>query len=102
LLVTAEDTLEQPMFQVDAKSGKVTRLTGDGHYGNRHALRDGSVIATMNSIMAPDDLFRIGADGRLAQLTNVNGPLLAQLTPVEFQKFSFKGANNDTVWGWTL
>ena len=39
LLVTAEDTLENPVFRVDAASGKVTRLTGDGNYGNVHALR---------------------------------------------------------------
>src|SRR6185369_802987 len=56
LLVTAEDTLEQPVFRIDAANGKVTRLTRDGHYGSVHALRDGSVIATMNSVMAPDDL----------------------------------------------
>ena len=39
LLVTAEDTLEKPVFRVDAASGKVTRLTGDGNFGNVHALR---------------------------------------------------------------
>ncbi|MFL6848546.1 MAG: prolyl oligopeptidase family serine peptidase, partial [Sphingomicrobium sp.] len=102
LLVTAEDTLEQPVFRVDAATGKVTRLTRDGHFGNVHALRDGSIIATMNSIMAPDDVYRIGPGGELAQLTNVNGALLAQRDPVKFQKFNFRGANNDTVWGWTL
>ena len=37
LLVTAGDTLEEPVFRVDAASGEVTRLTGDGHYGNVHA-----------------------------------------------------------------
>ena len=102
ILVTAEDTLEGPVFRVDVASGKVTRLTGDGNYGNVHALADGGVIATMNSIMAPDDLYRLDAGGRPTQLTNLNGELLSQLDPVTFQKFSFKGANNDTVWGWTL
>lgn len=102
LLVTAEDTLEQPVFRIDAQSGQVTRLTGDGHFGNVHALADGTVLATMNSIMAPDDLYRIGGAGRIAQLTNVNGALLGQLDPVTFNKFSFAGANNDRVWGWTL
>src|SRR4029453_18303413 len=34
ILVTAEDVLEQRVFRVDAASGKVTRLTGDGHAGN--------------------------------------------------------------------
>ncbi len=56
----------------------------------------------MNTIMAPDDVYRIDAGGRTAQLTNANRDLLAQLDPVTLQKFSFTGANNDRVWGWTL
>jgi dipeptidyl aminopeptidase/acylaminoacyl peptidase len=103
LLVTAEDTLEQPVFRIDAATGKVTRLTGDGHFDNVHPLPSGgAVVATMNSIMAPDDLFRLDASGRVTRLTDVNHHLLTQLDPVTFTKFNFKGANNDTVWGWTL
>jgi dipeptidyl aminopeptidase/acylaminoacyl peptidase len=102
ILVTAEDTLEVPVFRVDVASGKVTRLTGDGAYGNVLALPGDGVLATMNSIAAPDDLYRIDANGRVARLTDVNGPLLAQLDPIAFAKFSFVGANNDRVWGWTL
>jgi dipeptidyl aminopeptidase/acylaminoacyl peptidase len=101
LLVTADDTLEVPVFRIDAATGQVTRLTVDGTFGNVHALPGGGVLATMNSIRAPDDLYRI--DGtRVGQLTNLNGALLAQLDPVTFTKFNFRGANNDTVWGWTL
>ena len=102
LLVTAGDTLEEPVFRVDVPSGRVTRITGDGHYGNVRALPDGAALATMNSIMAPDDIYRIDAGGRVTKLTDVNRTLLAQLDPVTFQKFNFKGANGDTVWGWTL
>ena len=101
LLVTAGDTLEEPVFRVDAATGKVTRLTADGHFGNVRALPNGSVIATMNSIAAPDDLYRIDGS-RVTKLTDVNRELLSQLDPITFQKFSFKGANGDTVWGWTL
>jgi dipeptidyl aminopeptidase/acylaminoacyl peptidase len=102
LLVTAEDTLETPVWRIDIASGKVTRLTKDGAFGNVHALPGGGAIATMNSVFAPDDLYRLDANGRLTQLTEVNKPLFDQLDPVTFQKFSFIGANNDTVWGWTL
>jgi dipeptidyl aminopeptidase/acylaminoacyl peptidase len=102
LLVTAEDTLEQPIFRIDAATGQVTRLTRDGHWGNVRALPGGAIAATMNNIMAPDDLYGLDSDGRPTQLTNVNGALLSQLDPLTFQKFSFRGANNDTVWGWTL
>jgi dipeptidyl aminopeptidase/acylaminoacyl peptidase len=102
LLVTAEDTLETPIFRVNVASGKVTRLTGDGNYGNVQALADGGMTATMNSIMAPDDLYRLDAQGKAAKLTDLNRDLIAQLDPVTFNKFSFTGANGDTVWGWTL
>jgi len=102
LIVTAGDTLEEPVFRVDLPSGKVTRLTKDGHFGNVSVASNGAIYATMNSIMAPDDLYRIGDAGKLAQLTNVNAALLAQLDPVTLNKFNFKGANNDTVWGWTV
>jgi dipeptidyl aminopeptidase/acylaminoacyl peptidase len=102
LLVTAEDTLENPVFSIDAASGKVTRLTGDGNYGNVHALPGGGAIVTMNSIMAPDDLYRLSAAGQVTKLTDLNRDLLAQFDPVTFQKFSFAGANNDRVWGFTL
>jgi dipeptidyl aminopeptidase/acylaminoacyl peptidase len=102
LLVTAGDTLEEPVFRVDAATGAVTRLSGDGHYGNVHAIADGGVIATMNSLFAPDDLYRLDGAGKPVKLTDLNRELLAQFDPVTFQKFSFAGANNDTVWGWTL
>ena len=101
LLVTAEDTLETPVFQIDAATGKVSRLTNDGSFGNVHALPSGGVLATMNSIEAPDELYLIEGDQILA-LTTLNRALISQLDPVTFHKFSFAGANNDTVWGWTL
>jgi len=99
LLVTATDTLEEPVFRVDARSGKVTRLTRDGHFGNVRPLPNGGAIATMNSVMAPDELFRLDARGRATRLTDVNRALLAELDPVTLDKFSFTGANNDRVWG---
>ena len=101
LLVTADDTLEHPVFRVDVATGQVTRLTGDGHYDNVKALPGGGVLATMNSIAAPDDLYRIEG-GSVVKLTDLNRSLLSQLDPIALQKFSFTGANNDRVWGWEL
>ena len=88
------------MFRVDVASGKVVRLTGNGHAGNVVPLPGGGAVFTQNSIMAPDDLFRVDAKGKVAQLTNVNQALLAELDPVSFEKFSFTGANGDQVWGY--
>ena len=102
IIVTAEDTLEQPVFRVDARTGKVTRLTRDGHFANVRALPNGGAIATMNSIKAPDEVYLLNRSGKARQLTDTNRELLAELDPVLFDKFSFTGANDDKVWGWTL
>jgi dipeptidyl aminopeptidase/acylaminoacyl peptidase len=102
ILVTAEDVMEAPVFRVDVASGKVTKLTGDGHAGNVLPLAGGGALYTSNSVMAPDDLYRVDAKGKVIQLTNVNQALLAELDPVKFEKFSFTGANGDKVWGMKL
>lgn len=99
LVVTAGDTLEEPVFRVDARSGAVTRLTRDGHAGNVRPLVGGDIVYTSNSVFAPDDLFRVTGRGQVSRLTDVNRALLAQLDPVTLDKFSFTGANGDTVWG---
>ena len=102
LLITAEDVMEVPVFRVDAATGRVTRMTGNGHAGNVVPTRDGGAIFTQNSALAPDDLFRVDARGRVSRLTNVNRALLADLDPVTFEKIPFKGANGDQVWGFEM
>ncbi|MEO7813854.1 MAG: S9 family peptidase, partial [Sphingomicrobium sp.] len=102
LLVTAEDVMETPAWSIDAASGAIARLTGNGHAGNVIPLGGGGAMFTQNSVMAPDDLYRVDAAGRTTQITSVNRALLAQLDPVTFEKFSFRGANGDQVWGMKL
>lgn len=102
IIVEAQDVMENPLWRVDVATGRVTRLTQNGQFHNATPLADGSIIATMNSVMAPDDLYRVDARGRTQQLTAVNRALLAELDPVTFEKYSFTGANNDRVYGFKL
>jgi dipeptidyl aminopeptidase/acylaminoacyl peptidase len=99
IVVDAGDVMENPLFRVDVASGKVTKLTGNGSAHAAVPLKDGSILFAMNSVMAPDDLYRVDGKGKVTQVTAVNRDLLAELDPVTFQKFSFTGANNDRVWG---
>jgi dipeptidyl aminopeptidase/acylaminoacyl peptidase len=99
LLVTAGEILDDPLFRVDIATGRATRLTQGGTVGNVTPLADGSVVYTLNSLTAPDDLYRLAPDGRATQLTHVNADKLADLDPVTVHRFHFAGANGDTVWG---
>jgi dipeptidyl aminopeptidase/acylaminoacyl peptidase len=100
LLVTAQDTLDTPLFRVDLATGRVTRLTREGTVGSVVPLRDGSIVYTLNTVEAPDDLWRLPSGGGAPQrLTAVNAQLLGQLDSVSYRRFSFRGAGGDRVWG---
>ncbi len=99
LLVTAQDVLDHPVFRVDARSGRVTRLTREGNANNVIPLRDGGAVYTLNSLERPDDLYRIGRSGGAQRLTSVNADKLAELDPVSVERFSFAGAGGERVWG---
>ncbi|RSU55524.1 alpha/beta hydrolase family protein [Sphingobium yanoikuyae] len=99
LLVTANDVLDNPVFRVDAASGKVTRLTEKGHAGSVVPLPDGGFVYALDSIQSPADFWKMPAKGKPVRLTNVNAQKLAGVDDVSVQRFSFKGANGDTVWG---
>jgi dipeptidyl aminopeptidase/acylaminoacyl peptidase len=99
LLVTAGETLDTPVFRIDVPSGRVTRLTRAGTAGNVVALPGGGALHTLNSLQAPDDLYRLDRRGRSQRLTSVNADRLAPLDPVRVERFSFAGARGDTVWG---
>ena len=100
LYVTAQDIQEEPIFRVDAKSGKVTRLTQEGVVSAVVPTKTGVVYA-MNSLTAPDDFYQL-AGRKSMRLTSVNAAKLAGIDLPKVERFSFAGANNDKVWGYTV
>ena len=107
LYVTAQDTLEHPMFRVDVATGKVEQLKAssealEGNIGDVTPLPGGALLYSRNSALAPTDLFMRDARGKVSQLTNVNADRLTEFDPVKLEKIRFAGANGDTVWGMIL
>lgn len=99
LIVTAQDTLDDPAFRVDLATARVSRLTEGGVVHNILPRGDGGFVYARNSIQAPDDLFLLSAAGRSRRLTAVNADKLAAFDPVTVKRFRFAGAGGDTVWG---
>ncbi|MGB7654151.1 MAG: S9 family peptidase [Novosphingobium sp.] len=105
LIVTAEDVLDNPAFRIDLPSGKATRLAlapkglTEGHIGSVTPLKSGGFVFTRDAVANPAEVYLAdkGKPGRA--LSNANDTQLAGLNPVSSQRFSFKGANGDTVWG---
>ena len=100
IYVTAEDTQEVPIFAIDLKSGKPTRLTQEGSVSAVVPTAKGLVYA-MNSLTAPDDFYWL-AGKKSARLTSVNADKFAGIDMPSVTRFSFTGANNDKVWGYAV
>ncbi len=105
LIVTAEDVLDTPAFRIDAASGKVTRLKlapkgfTEARIASVIALKNGGLVFTRDGDANPAEVY-IAAKGKPGvQLSHANDATFAALTAHKAQRFSFPGANGDTVWG---
>ena len=101
LLVTADDTQEVPLFRVDIASGAVTRLNREGHVANVAVTPRGAVM-TVDSLTAPADFYSLSGRGRPVRLTSVNADKLAGVDLPSVSRFTFAGANGDTVHGYAV
>ncbi len=90
------------LVSIDSKSGEVTELTR----GNQ-AVEDFTLSADRNTIVLNistpvmiDELFTLGTDGSQKQITNVNGPLFAELNLTEPEDFSYTSFDGKKIETW--
>ncbi|TAM33506.1 MAG: S9 family peptidase [Rhodanobacter sp.] len=102
LFVTADDEGQHPLFTVDAASGKVRQLVGDGEVDG-YSVVGKRVLLARNDLKQPSDLYTVDTDGRdLKQVTHANAARLKNTQEGDFQFFTFKGWNNETVQGYVV
>lgn len=102
LYTTADDLGQHRVFAVEVASGKVKALTGDGHAESFALARD-SLIVAHHSLGGPAQLFKVRLSGSAPlQLTQHNATLLAKLAFGAYEQFSFKGWNDEKVYGYLV
>ena len=99
LVVDAEDVGQHRLFSIDVAGGKVAPLTGTGSIGG-FDLRGTTLAFTQANLSTGAQLFSMTlGDSKPAQLTRLNTERLADVRWGQYEQFSFKGANGDTVYG---
>jgi dipeptidyl aminopeptidase/acylaminoacyl peptidase len=100
LLATADDVGQHRLFSIDAASGKASAVSGPGYVSAFSVARD-TVVMAQASLASGAQLykFKLGAAAKAEKLTSVNEAALADVRFGEYEQFSFKGANGDTVYG---
>jgi dipeptidyl aminopeptidase/acylaminoacyl peptidase len=100
LYTTADDQGEHPLFAVDIVSGRVTRVTAGGNVSGFSRADPVTVIAR-DSFKSPGDLYLV-RHGSEKRLTELNAARLNDVGFGDFEEFSFRGWNGDTVHGYVV
>ena len=102
LLVTAQDVGQKSIFVVNSEFGDVRSIYSDGSNGSLSSAGD-SIYFTHHTLATPKDIFTIKTDGYgVKKLTQINKTKLTNVQFADFEQFSFKGWNNETVYGYWL
>ena len=102
LLAAVDELGQRVLYRVDPRTGAPTRLTTTGEVEGFSATNE-RVVFVRADLGSPADLYVVPLQGGAAQrLTDVNHELLAARQMSEFQQFSFRGWNDETVYGYLV
>jgi dipeptidyl aminopeptidase/acylaminoacyl peptidase len=102
IYTTSENLGHQSLFAVDVATGAAREVVTQG-YVSSPMLLAGRVGFALNHLRAPADLHSVRPDGTDQRgITRVNEDRLAQVKFGEPEQFTFKGANDATVYAWVV
>ncbi|PKG59032.1 S9 family peptidase [Shewanella sp. GutDb-MelDb] len=102
LYVTAQDIGQVSIFEVNTQFGDVKTIYNEGS-NSVVGINADKIIFSNKSLVEPGDLYSINLDGQnLNRLTEINKDKLAEIKFGEYQQFSFKGWNNEEVYGYWI
>jgi len=102
LIASVDEVGQRALYRVDPRRGVPTRLTSAGEVESFSATNERVVFARAD-LGGPADLYSVPLRGGDAErLTEVNHDLLAARHLSEYQQFSFRGWNDETVYGYVV
>ncbi|MEE4153251.1 MAG: S9 family peptidase [Erythrobacter sp.] len=103
LLATAQSVLDTPLYRIDAATGEVTELDliagQEAHIANVTVLPGERLLFTRDSVGVPAELYLARGLANARPLTDIATTRTGELASTITTRFSFEGANGDTVWG---
>ncbi len=103
IYTTAQDLGEHPLFAVNIASGEPTKLVGEGSISSFDIAGD-ALAFTRNSLKSGDQVFTSSTAAGAPQraITQSAGEMLEGVNFGDFEQFSFKGWNDETVHGYVV
>lgn len=103
IYTTAQDMGEHPLFAVNIANGAPTKLVGEGSISSFDIAGD-ALAFTRNSLKSGDQVFTSSTAAGAPQraITQSAGEMLEGVNFGDFEQFSFKGWNDETVHGYVV
>ena len=102
LYTTAQDVGQHPLFAIDVASGAARRVVADGTV-SAFDIAGNQLAFSRNTLHSGDQLFVGGLGGApVRALTPSAGEMLPDVRFGDFEQFSFKGWNGNTVHGYVV
>jgi len=101
LLATADEIGQRALFAIDPVSGKPSKLVGSGQV-TEFAAANGGIVFSWANLAAPADLWWLRDGGKPERLTDANAARLGGRALAEFEQYSFRGWNDETVYGYVM
>jgi len=102
IYTSAQDVGEHPLFAIDVATGEAKKVVGDGTVSS-FEIAGPTLAFSRNTMKTGDQLFTTGLDGAsLRAITPSAGEMVPDATFADFEQFSFKGWNNETVHGYVV
>ena len=102
IYTTAGDMGQHPLWSVDIATGATKKIVGDGSI-SAFEMAGKKLLFVRNTLKSGDQFFVSGLDGSGARaLTPSAGEMVRDARFGDFEQFSFKGWNNETVHGYVV
>lgn len=103
LFVTADDLGQHGVFSVEVESGRVEKIFSQGNVTQLEVAPTRLVVAH-DSLLSASDVYALPFDGKggLKRITEVNAAAFAAFSLGTPEQFSFKGWNQETVYGYVV
>ncbi|MCB0284492.1 MAG: S9 family peptidase, partial [Calditrichaeota bacterium] len=102
LYVSADNLGQKSLFAIDAASAKVNMLHKMGTVRSPQVFKN-RIFFGMDHLQSPVELYSIKTDGSdLKQITRINAEKMAKVRTGEPEQFTFKGWNDETVYGYVV
>ncbi len=100
--MVAQDVGHRTLWQLDIADSNVEKLVGGGAIGSI-GVSDDHIVYAMNSLKSPTELYVYNNDtGDSTKITDVASRTLSDVVMGDYEQFSFKGAEDATVYGFVV